>query len=143
LPGGFLSALTSPPAPPSARAWQQTCFDQKREPTGGGYLAFAYGKPQAAKFSLIPNLSLSKTTSNFIQAPCYACWMVRVGGNGQSVPLPVTEFGALPKPAGRSRAEPHGPIWAVRQTVTGSGMYLPPFGVLLSRCRAACKGSSF
>lgn len=109
MPGGFRSTLQLiPPAPPCAQAWPQTWFDQVQEPTGGGYLAFAYGKPQAARFSLVPDLSLSRATSNFIQAPCCACWMVRVGGNGQSVPLPVTGFGALPKPAGRSRAEPQG-----------------------------------
>jgi len=53
--------------PPSTQAWQRTWFDQEQEPTGGGYLAFAYGKPQAAKFSLIPIWNyLEGSRSDFI-----------------------------------------------------------------------------
>ena len=56
LPGGS-AARQPPPAPPSVHPVERAWFDQVQGPTGGGYLAFAYGKPQAARFSLIPGFT--------------------------------------------------------------------------------------
>jgi hypothetical protein len=87
-----LCAVAMPPRPPQTpplHPLERACFSQVQNPTGGGYVAFAFGKPHAARFSLDTCLnSLYRAPGNFIRWPMRDSRREEGGSNGQSVPLP-------------------------------------------------------
>ena len=90
MPGGF-AARQPPPAPPSVHPVERTWFDQEQEPYRRwlSCVCLRQASPSLVFLTLLFCNVPSRAPSNFTRGLRRACWMVGVGGIGQSCPLPV------------------------------------------------------